>query len=225
MAYFFLGSLHSEEAENTQMVQYNLSHLTQAADQNVWGPIQDDEALLLYSVVKGMRMNRALEIGGMHGYSARNFLAAMDQVQGLLYTVDLHPVPKLAENHRVIVKNALALTPADLDNVPIDLIFFDCHDLIQMDIYNRLYEQGIITDKTVLALHDTNLHYAPYQRFGTYVGEEGGYAHQPVERDMVNRFKDMGYDVFCLHTTKDKHSDAFPFRHGVTLCQKFVRFH
>lgn len=207
------------------MVQYDLAHLTQPADQDVWGPIQDDEALLLYSVVKGMRIARALEIGGMQGYSARNFLAAMDQVKGTFYTVDVNPVPVQAENHRVIVKNALALTPEDLDGEPIELIFFDCHDMIQMQIFERLRDQGIITDRTVLALHDTNLHYAPHQRWGPYVSEEGGYAHQPVERAMVNQFRDIGYDAFCLHTTKDKHSDAFPIRHGITLCQKVARLH
>jgi predicted O-methyltransferase YrrM len=208
------------------MVQYNLAHLTQAPDQRVWGPIQDDEALLLYSVVRGMRIGRVLEIGGLHGYSATNFLAAMDQVDGgVVYTVDIQPVHPRGENHRVITKDARNLTPADLDNAPIELVFFDCHDMVQMESFVRLREQGIVTDKTVIALHDTNLHYAPFQQFGTFVPEEGGYAHQTVEREMVNRFKDMGYDAFSLHTTRDKHSDAFPIRHGITLCQKFARFH
>lgn len=207
------------------MVNYNLTHLTQNPDQKVLGPIQDDEALFLYSIVKGMRMSRVLEIGGLSGYSARNFLQSMDQVNGTLYTVDLNPVPVQAPNHKVLVKNALNLTSQDVDNKPVDLVFFDCHDMVQMQIYYRFVSEGIITDQTVLALHDTNLHYAPYNVWGPYVPAEDGFAHQPVERVMVNMFKEMGYDVFCLHTTRDKHSQSFPFRHGVTICQKFKKLH
>lgn len=209
------------------MVHYDLSHLTQDESQKVCGPIQDDEALLLYSIVKGMRLNRILEIGGLHGYSAKNFLKAMDKVKGgILYTVDFSQVPTLAENHKVIVKNALHLTTDDVDNTPLDLIFFDCHDMVQMDIYFALLQKGIITDKTVIALHDTNLHFSPFNVFGgQYIPHDDGFAHQTVEREMVNRFKDLGYDAFCLHTTRDRHDDSFPFRHGLTICQKFNKFH
>lgn len=202
------------------MVNYNLSHLTQDASQHVAGPIQDDEALFLYSIIKGMRLTRILEIGGLSGYSAKNFLQAMDNVDGILYTVDINHVPTLASNHKVIIKNAIHLTKEDVDDKPIDLIFFDCHDMIQMDIYRYFLENNIINDKTIIALHDTNLHYPPHHVIGRYLEKEGGYVHQPVERQMVNMFKELGYNVFNLHTTKDKHSDAFPYRHGVSICQK-----
>lgn len=206
------------------MVQYDLHHLTQSNTQEVLGPIQDDEALFLYSIVKGMRLNRLLEIGGLSGYSAVNFLKAMDQVQnGTLYTVDYNPCPCHGPNHRVITKNALDLTKTDVDSQPVDLVFFDCHDMVQMDIYHRFVNEGIITDRTILALHDTNLHYPPFQAWGPYISSEGGYAHQVVERRMVNMFKDLGYNVFMLHTTADKHDDTFPYRHGVTVCQKNTR--
>ena len=33
------------------MVNYDLTHLTQPENQNVSGPIQDDEALFLYSII------------------------------------------------------------------------------------------------------------------------------------------------------------------------------
>jgi predicted O-methyltransferase YrrM len=204
------------------MVFYNLSHLTQKEDQNVSGPIQDDEALFLYSIIKGMRLNRILEIGGLSGYSAKNFLAAMDKVDGVLYTVDINPVPKLQNNHIVITKNAFNLTSDDVHSKPIDLIFFDCHDMVQMDIYHKFVKEGIINDSTILSLHDTNLHYAPYQHCGKFVEKENGYAHQPVERKMTNLFKELGYDIFNLHTTQDKHNKDFPVRHGLTVCRKFV---
>jgi hypothetical protein len=208
------------------MVKYPLDHLTQPEDQRVLGPIQDDEALLLFSIVRGMRLRRVLEIGGLSGYSAANFLAA----GAALYTVDLNPVPVMGDQHRVIVKDALELTPEDLDGQPVDLVFFDCHDMVQMQMYKRFVERGIISEDTVLALHDTNLHYAPFNVWGPYVpqggsgpGVSGGFAHQPVERHMVNEFKAMGYDIFSLHTGPEKHDASFPFRHGITICQRFRR--
>jgi hypothetical protein len=204
------------------MVKYNLEHLTQNDSQNVLGPIQDDEALFLYSIIRGNRLSRILEIGGLAGYSAKNFLQAVSyDKDSVVYTCDLNNVPVLANNHKVIVKNALYLTPEDVDNKPLDMVFFDCHDMVQMDIYNNMVSKNLITDNCILALHDTNLHYSPYRCIGPYVEEEKGYAHQPVERTMVNIFKELGYDIFSISTDSTKHSPSFPFRHGMTVCKKF----
>jgi predicted O-methyltransferase YrrM len=202
-------------------MHYDLTHLNQS-HQNVWGPIQDDEALFLYSIIRGMRIERILEIGGLSGYSGLNFLQAVKYTdKGIVYTCDINQVPKLAKNHKVIIKNALNITLDDLDNLPIELIFFDCHDMVQMYIFHHLVKNGLITDKTVLALHDTNLHYSPYNRWGPFIEKENGYAHQTVERNMVNIFKDLGYDIFSISTDQTKHSNEFPIRHGISVCQKF----
>jgi hypothetical protein len=204
------------------MVHYDLSHLIQPENQNVSGPIQDDEALFLYSIIRGCRLERILEIGGLSGYSAKNFLQALSfSNKGILYTCDLNPVPILAENHKTIIKNALDLTINELDNKPLDLIFFDCHDMVQMDIYYKFVSNNIINDNTILALHDTNLHYSPYHHCGNYIEMDNGYAHQPVERTMVNLFKNLGYDIFSISTDHTKHSQEFPVRHGITVCKKF----
>jgi predicted O-methyltransferase YrrM len=204
------------------MVNYDLTHLTQPENQAVAGPIQDDEALFLYSIIRGCRLSRILEIGGLNGYSAKNFLQALSfNKDGIVYTCDINDVPKITENHKTIIKNALDLTAEDLDNKPIDLVFFDCHDMVQMDIYHKLVENKIITDDTILALHDTNLHYPPYIVGGTYLKKENANAHQPVERKMVNIFKCLGYDIFGISTDMTKHGVDFPYRHGVTVCKKF----
>jgi hypothetical protein len=220
------------------MVKYDLSHLTQEDNQNVSGPIQDDEALFLFAIIRGCRLNRILEIGGLDGYSAKNFLQALNYPQSneihtkttKLYTCDIHEVPSQGENHKIIVKNAIHLTAEDVDNEPLDMVFFDCHDMVQMGIYNALYAKNIITNETIIALHDTNLHYIPYNHkwhyppfdpIGTFIPDENAYAHQPVERQMVNIFKDMGYDVFSIDTNATKHYPEFPVRHGITVCKKF----
>lgn len=205
-----------------KMVKYDLDHLTQEDNQRVAGPIQDDEALFLYSVIRGSRLKRILEIGGLSGYSARNFLEALKfDKDGILYTCDISHVPVLSENHKVIIKNALDLSIDDVDSLPLDLIFFDCHDMVQMDMYHKFLNENIINDNTIIALHDTNLHYAPFNVQGDFVPGENGYAHQPVERKMVNIFKDLGYDIFSISTDETKHNENFPWRHGVSVCKKF----
>lgn len=205
------------------MVVYDLSHLTQADSEAVIGPIQDTEALFLYSVVRGMRLRRILEIGGLSGYSAKNFLQAFaEPSQSIMYTVDINQVPVLQSNHKVIVKDATHLTPEDLDNTPLDLVFFDCHCYdAQMGLFNRLKEFGLITDQTIIALHDTNTH--PSSIFASgYQISDGTRVHQPVERRMVNVFvEEMGYNAFSLHTNPDRHNEAMPFRHGVSILQRF----
>lgn len=203
------------------MVSYNLSHLTQATRQSVLGPIQDDEALFLYSIIRGMRLQRILEIGGLSGYSARNFLAAVEHVEGTVITVDINPVQVINNRHKVIIKDARNILLSDLDGQSIDLIFFDCHDFdCQMEIYHKFVSHGIITDKTVLALHDTNLH--PYKVIPSAYKVDGGWVHQPAERRMVNEFVSKhNYHPFCLHTSPEKHGPHMPYRHGITVLQKF----
>lgn len=111
----------------------------------------------------------------------------------------------------------------DIDNKPIELVFFDCHDYdAQMTMYNNLLKEHMINDSTALVLHDTNLHYS---KFSSCAQEcQDGYIHQEVERRMVNDFKSFGYDAFSLDTNKSKHDNSLPFRHGVTICRKFELF-
>lgn len=200
------------------MSTYDLSHLTQPDPQVLIGPIQDDEALFLYAVVRGVRCDRILEVGGYEGYSARNFLAAMSE-RGVLYTVELSPMASVAPNHRVITKDCALVNAADVGGLPLDLVFYDAHVYgAQMDMHFQLVRQGIITDATIIALHDTNLH--PRQVLDFAYPVEGGWVHQPVERRMVNDFKRMNYSAFSLHPPLSRHDEEFPMRHGLTVLQK-----
>ena len=88
------------------MVTYNLEHLTQEDRQEVSGPIQDDEALFMYAIIRGMQIETVLEIGGLNGYSARNFLAAVGP-EGTVFTCDVNPVAQIANNHVVLIKNGI----------------------------------------------------------------------------------------------------------------------
>lgn len=66
---------------------FDLAESASSANLRCYTALQDDEALLLYAVVRGMRLSRILEVGGLDGYSARNFLQAMEPTQGMVYTV------------------------------------------------------------------------------------------------------------------------------------------
>lgn len=203
------------------MVVYKLSHLTQPESQTVLGPIQDDEALFLYAIVRGMRLKRILEIGGLSGYSAANFLAALPS-DGVVYTVDINPVSSRDPiRHRIRCKDAHGLEASDVDNLPLDMVFFDCHVYdAQMALFHRLRDRGIITERTLLALHDTNTH--PSQVVPWAYETAQGWVHQPVERRMLNEFVGMGYHAMCLHTQTAVHSPQFPYRHGISVLQMFT---
>ena len=133
----------------------------------------------------------------------------------------------MGDRHIVIIKNALDLSAEDINN-KLGMIFFDCHDKIQKDVYQLLKKKNLIDDDTIIALHDTNLH---PQQILPYIGKNPvidingqGWQHQKEERVLANYLKDEGYDIFSIRTKKKDHNAEFPFRHGVTVCQKFKKF-
>jgi predicted O-methyltransferase YrrM len=194
------------------MVDYNLSHLTQPATQDVAGPIQDDEALALFALVRCMRMNRILEVGGLGGYSARNFVAALHSPSGVVYSCDIVEVPKQGSRHAVIVKDAANLTPSDVGGLPLDLIFFDCHaDTATQRSYDTLSDAGIIGTNTIIALHDTNIEPNTWAHSTSDCGD--------VERRFADTLQRRGWHAVHLHTQSDRHGPAMPRRNGLTILQ------
>jgi hypothetical protein len=205
--------------------KYDLGHLSQPGHQRVVGPIQDDEALLLYALVRVMRMRRVLEVGGLAGYSARNFLQAMDGDDGVtMYTVDLSPVPSISPWHYTIQRDCGSLQPADVHNLPLDLVFFDAHVVApQLQLLARLESFGLVHANTVLALHDTDLHIEPVRQNPPVRDTDGqvGFVHQAAEREMVNRLRRQGWDALCFHMPLERCDERLGVRHGLTLMRKF----
>jgi hypothetical protein len=209
------------------MVNYNLKHLTQADDQSIPGSIQDDEALFFFALIRVTRINRILEFGSYPGYSAKNFCEAIGS-NGKVYSVDWGVdgvTPQVADNHKVIVKNTADITSEDLDNEPIDLVFFDCHAYeAELCAFQNLKGAGIIDDKTIFAFHDTNL--LPTENALGYPNisyeVEGGWVFCPPERQLVNDFKEMGYDIFNLGTEAKVHNKDLPYRCGLSIARKFT---
>ena len=119
----------------------DFAHLgRQGWKQGVIGPMQDDEALLLFGLVRASHVCRILEIGGLDGFSARNFLAALrpknqphpdkanerravaaPKAACRLYTIDRRKVDRLSAEHVVLTKDARDFNASDIGNQRIDL--------------------------------------------------------------------------------------------------------
>lgn len=207
------------------MTQYNLTHLIHH-NQNISGPIQDDEALFLYALVKATRIRYIVEIGGLNGYSASNFLAAIEH-DGKVITIEPNELKPINSNHIIINKKAHEILIEDLNLSKIDLIFFDAHDLnSQILFYNYALEEKLIDNTTIIVLHDTHTH--PIQTINNqrYLTNNigygnNGYVHQSVERLMVNCFIDLGYHALHLHIDNNRLPlNDISFRHGLTILTK-----
>jgi len=196
------------------MSVYNLAHLTLGNDYGQ-AAIQDDEALLLFAAIKCMRLRTVLEVGALHGYSAQNFLAAVGP-SGEVISVDINAVTPLDMNHTTIQS---AIQDVDTGLLPVlDLVFFDAHVYDeQLAFFERAREQGKITPRTVIALHDTGLFPGPVVPGCKQV--TGGWMHEAVERRMVNYLVDAGYHALCAND-----DGGSPPRKGITLMQLFARF-
>jgi len=160
-----------------QITKYRLSHLVAPEEQKQWGPMQDDEMLFLYSFIRVTRSARILELGGLKGDSARNFLQATEGlVNSSVYTVEKRKVQQQGPRHVTIQKDATLLTAADVQNAPLDLILLDCHHYDATMGTLRALDRASLIPNTTLALHDTGLH--------------GTRMHQIVERIVVNELID-----------------------------------
>jgi len=203
--------------------KYNLSHLTQENNQYVRGSIQDDEALLLYALIRCSLIKRILESGAGVGYSAKNFLQATSIFEdSIVYSVDINikrSFQQDSKRHRSIIKSIDLVEPDDVDNLSLDLIFFDSHRLdLEINFFKKFYDKKIITDDTVICIHDTNLNAIPLTKTSKKI--DNGWVFGK-DRALVNFFINAGYKTFNVHTNMDRHNSQLPFRNGLTLCQKY----
>jgi predicted O-methyltransferase YrrM len=204
---------------------------TQGADQNVIGPMQDDEALMMYALVQTSHVERVLELGGFTGFSARTFLSGMvRKPHGRVYTVDLNPVPTVRveggadHRHIAIQKDAAHLEPGDVENAPLDLVLFDCHsfDATRATV-RQLYRHQLLKPDTYFVLHDTGLHsrlmHSGLMPFVT--PHHGKLIHQPVERLvadwLLSEYPEDHWQRVAMHDDARE-----PMRHGITIMQRRV---
>ncbi|HEX8204553.1 MAG TPA: class I SAM-dependent methyltransferase, partial [Solirubrobacteraceae bacterium] len=101
------------------------------------GPLQREEALVLFALVRAVRPQTVLEFGFGEGRSAFNFLRALDR-DARLYTFDVdETAARLAaqlfggdERVRFLRKSQGDFEPSDVEGRTVDLVLLDgAHDL------------------------------------------------------------------------------------------------
>ena len=233
----------AEDLPQTHRCKYNLEHLQASEAQRQMGPMQDDEMLLLFAWVRTTRAARVLEIGGLGGRSAYNFLTATDGLPGaVVYTVDLRHLPSRARNHVVLTKDAAELTSSDVNDRPLDLLLLDCHNrTATLRMLRTLEAQGLLHERTTLALHDTGLHqiregaWLPpgLPHYNKLKAHPNLHMHQQAERLVVEELRKHGIDgtgrykwaAVHAHADEIAPNDPLAFRHGLTLMQRSQPLH
>ena len=215
----------------------DMQHLGwQGREQAVLGPIQDDEALLLYAMIRTTQVRRVAEIGGYQGFSAQNFMAALRNKgpNATLYTFDVNAVPQQravgsGPRHIPVVKDARDVNASDLHHAPLDLLFLDCHDFSATTaLLARLLGQTMLAHDAYVALHDTGLHPIPvFEGSRPIVGNERLWIHQAAERKIADW---LIHNDFRGHWQRISFHDDWAataplrYRHGLTLMQRRVEF-
>lgn len=208
-----------------------IAHLLSYRDRDAIGPLQRDEAIGLFGIVRTVRPKTVVEFGFFHGHSAFNFLQALDR-EAKLYSYDIaddsarRAEKEFASENRLIFmhKSQIEFDSGDIDDQPIDFLFFDAaHDLaLNVETFKRVLPQ--LAHGAIIAVHDTGLweraHFSAINRqfvqhsAGRWVSEES-YAHQPEEREFVNWITSTYPTFGAIHL----HS-ARTLRHGFSLLQR-----
>lgn len=204
---------------------YSLGHLRHFGEY-VIGPIQRDEALFIYALVKTVDPKTIVEFGFYQGHSAVNFLAAMSS-SAVLHSYDVSDTSlQIAkgirdDRFRFIYKSQIDFNPHDIENRLIDLAFFDAsHDFdLNITTFNKVIES--LSERALIVVHDTGVWHGELKSLRTPAGHfkngstSAGYIHQPGERKFVNYIRENmeGFHQIHLHSTTK-------FRHGLTVIQR-----
>ncbi|CAE7705267.1 lig-1 [Symbiodinium sp. CCMP2456] len=150
--------------EPPQKLHYELFHLERDNKPRL-GPVQDDEALLLYSLVRALRPRTIVEFGTSNGFSALNWMHAIaEDPDARVFSYDILPYPAARaledSDPRFFFhqKSQADFEPADVDGRPIDVAFFDAGHLIEYSLkaFERLHPA--LAPNALVAVHDTGLH-------------------------------------------------------------------
>lgn len=207
----------------------SLAHLA-IFDPHKIGPVQPDEALLLYALARMIRPRVIVEFGFNRGHSALNFALACPDAKVISYDIGefpetvarrcLGPLP----NFRFFRKSQTEFDPADAGNEPLDLVFIDAaHDLeINRETFRRIVPH--LAPGAVVAVHDTGVwdkarFTAAHREFAALAPEswldERRFQHQRDERLFVNWIGEAYPDFALLHLGTER-----VLRHGITLLQR-----
>lgn len=148
-------------ARARKRVDVDVSHLT-LFDEVMDGPLQRDEALMLYGLTRTVRPATVVEVGFLRGHSAFNFLRAMDD-DARLYSFDIDPAARWHAEQtcgsdsrfKLAIKSQDEVTSGDIDGRQADLVFLDASH--ELGLNQRTFERlvTLMSDRAILAVHDT----------------------------------------------------------------------
>ncbi|MGI8604617.1 MAG: O-methyltransferase [Verrucomicrobiales bacterium] len=211
-----------------------LSHLLAYRNEDEIGPLQRDEALFLFGLLRVTRPRLVVEFGFFHGHSAFNFLRALGP-KARLVSFDIKPESKVRaesefahfRNFQYIEKSQAEFDPSDLRGEKADFVFIDAsHDLeLNQATFARLLPA--LSPMAIIAVHDTGLWHRAYflaKHHAYAAGKEERwlskdlYQAQIDERHFVNWIMDdhPEFAQIHFHTTD-------VLRHGLTLLQRHQR--
>lgn len=212
-----------------------IGHLGRYGEEEALGPIQREEALLLFALARVLRPLTIVDFGFHRGHSGLNFLMALPD-GAELHSYDIDPrAEELAEvftgavggaagRFRFHAKDQREFSPSDLGGREVDLALLDAsHDLaINRETFERV--APAMAEGAVLAVHDTgtwhrdrmdeaHLEWAKASN-GTWIGPDE-FSPWPEERRFVRWVVDQhpGWGFVHLHSART-------LRHGLTLLQK-----
>jgi len=210
---------------------YDIGHLRVYQEADAVGPLQRDEALLMYGLCRVLRPRKVVEMGFLFGHSAFNLLQATGP-DAHVYSFDVsQEAAQFARRHFRGIDRFTFVHASQTDisaelvgGGSIDLAFLDAsHDLeLNKQTFDRLVP--LLSDGAVVAVHDTgtwrrDLMGPPHHAFLEESGQElhslgDRVQHQRDERRFVNWITEErgGFSALHLHTDR-------VIRHGLTLLQ------
>jgi len=209
----------------------DLSHLPWYQEQDANGPVQREEALLLYALVRVLRPAVVVDIGFSRGRSALNFLLAMP-ASSRLYSFDNTDVGEsLAAsdfrhypNFTFKRKSQDEISAADVGCLPVDLVLLDASHDLGTNIRTFEALERLLADHAVLVVHDTGVWarncFGPVQEeiargHGDNWVSADQYQHRPQEREFVNWIRENHDEFGRLHLESTR-----TLRHGMTIFQR-----
>lgn len=208
-----------------------ISHLLSYREGEAIGPLQRDEAVALFGVVRTLRPRVVVEFGFFHGHSAFNFLQALSE-DALLFSYDVdedsrrRAESEFAFDRRFafLAKSQTDFAAEDVGGREVDFVFFDAaHELeLNTETFSRILPS--LSPAAMIAVHDTGLwnreYFAPIHE--QFTREHSGawhhedlYAHQPGERAFIDWITETYPEFVAIHL----HSTR-TLRHGFSLLQR-----
>jgi hypothetical protein len=164
-------------------IRYRTDHLWLFREELTMGPVQRDEALLLFALTKIQRPQVIVEFGFHYGHSAFNFLQAMPSTSKL-YSYDIDETARQIAlsrfrrfpNFQFLHKSQADFCVADIGNQLIDLCFLDASHNLEINKVTFRKLEASLAPGAVIVVHDT----------GTWVKD----FFRPIQAELASECRD-----------------------------------